>query len=393
MQKNLIVFAVLAITQVISWGAVGILPVLASSIAGDLGIALPTVFFGASTMFVTMGLAAPAAGRAFRRYGARRVMAAGAALVACGLTLIAASVTTLMFLAAWVIMGAAGAMLLTTGAYIYLSDFAEEQARSLIGTLMLVTGLSSALFFPVTAFLASTIGWRGAVLTYAGVMLLVVAPLVFGGLPETATAPKAAEPSPAPSSKGSSVFWLIVLAVALNSFVTFGSEAICVELFRAFDMSMTQAVGLAALVGVFRVGGRVIDVLGGRRWDGLSTAQISGAMIPLGLLLLCLGRAELWSIGGYLLLFGAGSGAFAVARATMPLVFYRKADYAAAMSSIALPLNLTNALAPPALAALLTTLGPSAVLGLLAALSSAAFLLIVQLGRLREPAAVTQAER
>jgi hypothetical protein len=116
-------------------------------------------------------------------------------------------------------------------------------------------------------------------------------------------------------------------------------------------------------------------------------------MIPLGLLLLCLGRAELWSIGGYLLLFGAGSGAFAVARATMPLVFYRKADYAAAMSSIALPLNLTNALAPPALAALLTTLGPSAVLGLLAALSSAAFLLIIQLGRLREPAVVTQAER
>jgi hypothetical protein len=46
----------------------------------------------------------------------------------------------------------------------------------------------------------------------------------------------------------------------------------------------------------------------------------------------------------------------------MPLVFYDKADYARALTRIALPLNLISAAAPPALIALLDGIGPQAVL-------------------------------
>jgi hypothetical protein len=179
---------------------------------------------------------------------------------------------------------------------------------------------------------------------------------------------------------------LLVSAVALNGFVTFGVEAIGIELFRAMGADLAAAVGIGSLLGLFKVGGRVIDLLGGRRWDGLTTALVAGATIPVGLLAVCIGGASFWAVAGYLIFFGIGSGAFAVARATMPLVFYRKADYAATMSTIALPLNLTNAMAPPGLAALLTGVGAPAVLGLLATLSGAAFILLLRLNGMR-PAA------
>ncbi len=127
----------------------------------------------------------------------------------------------------------------------------------------------------------------------------------------------------------------------------------------------------------------MVDLLGGKRWDGLSTAIVSGAMIPLGLLILWSGGASLVSITGYLAIYGIGSGAFAVARATMPLVFFAKADYAAAMATVALPMNLINALAPPVLAALMAAIGPQAVFAILGGLSLAALALLLRLNGLR----------
>lgn len=79
------------------------------------------------------------------------------------------------------------------------------------------------------------------------------------------------------------------------------------------------------------------------------------------------------------MLFGIGSGAFAVARATMPLVFYRKVDYAAAMSTLALPMNLINAAAPPLLATLLPVIGVKVVFAMLGGLSVLAFLNLMTL--------------
>lgn len=82
------------------------------------------------------------------------------------------------------------------------------------------------------------------------------------------------------------------------------------------------------------------------------------------------------------MLFGVGSGAFSVARATMPLVFFEKADYTAAMANIALPMNLISAMAPPILAALMASIGAQggAALGVL---STTAFVILLQLNGMR----------
>jgi len=110
-------------------------------------------------------------------------------------------------------------------------------------------------------------------------------------------------------------------------------------------------------MGVLEVCGRLIDLVGGKRWNAVSTGIVAGSMIPLGLFVLFAFGPSPATLVACLLLFGVGSGAFTVARATMPLVFFKKAEYAAAVSVIALPLNLTSALAAPALSGLLTVSG------------------------------------
>ncbi|MCT7376814.1 hypothetical protein [Chelativorans salis] len=142
-------------------------------------------------------------------------------------------------------------MFLTTAAYVYLANYADDRARSLIGTLMLFTGLAGSVFWPVTALLDRAFGWRGAVLVYAGTMFLLVCPLVLLGLPEAgrSTEPETTGEKPAPKGL---TFGLLVLVIALNSFVTFGIEAIGIELFRTMGADLAGAVAIASLLGQLR---------------------------------------------------------------------------------------------------------------------------------------------
>lgn len=380
MSRQALVLLLLAVTQVIGWGVVGILPVLAGPIARDLQASLPSVFLGTSIMYVAMGAAAPVAIRIFRRLGTRSAMALGAAGIGAGLGLLALAPDILAYWTAWALIGVAGATFLTTAAYAYLAEYAPDRARGHIGTLMLVTGLAGSLFLPITAWLEHLIGWRASLLAYVALMLLVC-PLLRFSLPPTVTAPM---PSTARhGERPRPVFALLAGAIALNSFVTFGIQAVCVPLLQAMGMGFSRAVLIASLLGIFKVAGRVLDLAGGPRWDGLSTGVVAGALMPLGLAALWLGGAALWPVGVFLLLFGVGSGAFAVARATMPLVFYDKAGYAAAMATIAVPMNLINALAPPALATALDGIGAAATFALLGGLSAMAFVLLLGLRTLR----------
>ncbi|WP_422001081.1 MFS transporter [Reyranella sp.] len=381
MPRHLPVLFILALTQIAGWGMVGLLPVMAPRVAATFGCSLPSVFLGTSVMYVTMGLAAPWAGRAFRRFGTREVMAAGAGTIGLGLALLAVSPGIALFWGAWALTGVGGALFLTTSAYAYVADYAEDRARTLIGTLMLVTGLAGSVFWPITGFLGGLVGWRGVALIYAAIMVLAICPMTRLCLPETKGSTETVPPEG--RRRTGRVFVLLVAAIALNSFVTFGIEAVGIQLLQAMGMDLAGAVAIASLLGVAKVGGRLIDLLGGRRWDGLSTAIVSGAMIPLGLVAIWIGGAGTLSVAGYLALFGVGSGAFAVARATMPLVFFRKADYAAAMATIALPMNLINALAPPILAELMARIGAPVTFALLGGLSVAAFAILLLLNGMR----------
>jgi predicted MFS family arabinose efflux permease len=377
---------VLALTQLIGWGTVGLVAIVGRQMADDLHMDVAAVFAGSSILYLVMGLCSPFLAKAFGRIGARRVMICGTAVAIPGFAVLALANGPVAYVIAWVILGMAGSATLTTPAFILLNEVVGRNARSAIGALMLVTGLSSSLFWPIASFLSHMVGWRITCLLYAGMMALLSLPLLIFGLPRREQPPPEPE-APVlrapPAINASGTFWLVVAAIALNAFITFGFSAILIELLKAEGLRPAEAVAIGSALGIIQVSARGIDFLGGGRWDGVATGLFAGAAVPAAMAILIVGAGAYWSVAAFILLYGLGSGALAVARATIPLVFYDSAAFAMATSRIALPLNVISALSPPTLAALLIHFGSNAVLGLAILCSCGALVILFILSRRR----------
>jgi MFS family permease len=380
------VLLVLAITQLIGWGTIGLPAVVGRDLGADLGMSLPAVFAGSSVLYVTMGLCAPWLAKAFARHGARKVMMVGTVVSAPGYLILFFAHEPVLYFVGWVFLGMGGSATLSTGAYIMLNEIAGRGAKNAIGGLMLVTGLSSSIFWPTTSFLSGWLGWRGTCLVYAAMVVAINLPLYALIAPrrkiatdDVGEAVKAAPPPAIPRS----TFGLVVCVITMNAFVNFGISAILIELLRAEGLAPAQALAFGSMLGIIQVSARGLDFLGGGRWDGITTGLVAGTALPIAMVLLMLSEGATWAVAIFILLYGAGSGAMAVARATIPLVFYDQAEFAKAMSMIALPLNLASAISPPLLAGLLTQFGSRGALGLTLAFSCVTVLILVLLGRRR----------
>jgi predicted MFS family arabinose efflux permease len=373
----------LSIAQVIGWGTISLPAIIGRQIAADLHMDLPTVFAGTSTLYIAMGMCAPWLARPFARFGARRVMVAGTMVAAPGFLLLSIAQGATLYFSAWVILGIAGSASLSTAAYIALHEIAGRNAKRAIGALMLVTGLSSSVFWPITSMLTAAAGWRTACLVYAAVMLLISAPFYSFGLPRRVLqadepAPQETAPIPTPIPPRST-FYLITAASGMNVVVTRGLGAMLIELLKAEGLPPSQALALGSLLGIIQVSARAIDFMGGTRWDAITTGLVATTILAAAMLLLILNGGQFWAVAAFILLYGIGSGALAVVRATMPLVFYDRAEFAKASSHIALPLNLISAASPPVLAEMLLRLGSHALLGFAFLLSCAALAILALL--------------
>ncbi|MBR1137908.1 MULTISPECIES: MFS transporter [Bradyrhizobium] len=386
--------AVLAITQVIGWGTLSLPAVLGRDMAVDLGLSLSAVFAGNSVLYVAIGLCSPLLARSFARHGGRRVMMVGTLVAAAGFTMLSAARGPISYYIAWLGLGVAGSATLSTAAYVVLNEVAGPGARRAIGALMLVTGLSSSIFWPVSAVMAAQLGWRGTCLVYAALLLLVSLPLLAALLPkrrnEQPTLASDAGSAMARPEPSQGTFYLLTAAIALNAFVTMGLSAVLIELLKVEGLTALEAIGFGSMLGVIQISARALDLLGGGRWDAITTALAAGLALPLAMLLLMVWGGSAGAVAVFIVVYGLGSGALAVARATMPLVFYDGAAFAKASAQIALPLNLLSATAAPVMAALLTSFGSNTLLSLTLICSSAALLMLLLL-RLLRPAVAASA--
>ncbi|MEZ5765256.1 MAG: MFS transporter [Xanthobacteraceae bacterium] len=383
--KTIPLLIVLSVSQLIAWGTISLPAVLGDRFAHDLNISLTAAFAGTTTMLVLTGLTTPFLAGSFIKYGARPVMAVGSLLSAPGFLLIAAAQGPVLYYAGWVVLGVAGAAMLSTPTYILLNEVAGAGAKRLIGALMLVTGLSSSLFWPITAALSDWMGWRATVSFYGVLAIGVCFPLHVFALPArrpvvtpTPTGTAASSDSGTPTS-ARGPYILLMAAICLCAFVTWGFVSIVIQLLKSLGVDEAMAIRIGALLGVVQMLARVLDFVGGARWDGLTTGLASAFGIPFGLLALIVGGGASWSIWVFLAVYGLASGAMAVARATMPLVFYDQVAFARISSHIALPLNIAVAIAPPILVSVLTSYGPNAAIGLTLALALVALALLLAL--------------
>jgi MFS family permease len=381
-----LIVVVLAITQLVGWGTLSLPAVIGEQLAQDLGLSLPAVFAGTTTNLVVTGITGSLLANVFVRYGAGRVMAVGSLIAAPGFWLLAVADGPLSYYTGWIVLGVASAAMLSTPTYILLNELAGAAAKRPIGALMLVTGLSSSVFWPITAALTGAIGWRWTVAIYGVTMIVICFPLHYFGLPQRRSDRARNERSSADGTKpanGRLTFALLVGAIVMNTLVGWGFASLVIQLLKSLGVADDVALRVGSLLGLVQMSARALDFVGGARWSGLTTAIVAGVITPLGVLSLLLGGSHGWAIAGFMLFYGAGTGAMAVARATMPLVFYDAAEFARVSSRIALPINLAAAAAPPILVAVLINYAGNAVLALVLGISLMGLALLISLALVR----------
>lgn len=387
---------VLALTQLIGWGfSFDFLAVVGRPVARDLGMANEVAFAGLSVMMVVAAVLGPLVGGRLTRHGAARVLAEGSVLFVIGLTVLSAAVGPVTWLAAWAVVGAGGSFGLMVAANTAVVERRGAEAKRGIGTLMIFTGLSAAISWPIASLLLEAIGWRATCLVGAATHLFVCLPAHLRALPpRPAEIPRdvAAEAEEAlPPAAGSGTLLVIGGITTAFTFVAYGVSPSLLEIFRQAGATPALALQLGSARSVFGVSARLVDVALGRRSSPLATIIVAGGLIVIGLLLLPIADGAFAFLGGFALLYGFGTGIATVARVLLPLQFFAPADFGRLSSRLALPQYLANAAAPVIFTAVLDRGGVDAVVAL--AVATLAFAVLAAVGlalRPRRPAAVDE---
>lgn len=170
--------AALCITQTTAWGALYYALIAAvRPISEDTGWDPALVTGAFSVGLLVSALAGVHVGRILDRTGPRVLMTGGSVAGVLGLLLVAAAPNPLVFCAAWLVTGAAQAAVLYQPAFTVVSRWYGPARLRPLTVLTLVAGFASTIFAPVTAALASALGWRGAFVVLAGMLGLITVPL------------------------------------------------------------------------------------------------------------------------------------------------------------------------------------------------------------------------
>ncbi len=373
---------VLGVTQILAWGALFYPPVLTLPlIAADRGWSQTFAMSGLSIALFTAGLFSPRVGKLIDRHGGHRVMPFGSLLGAAGLVLVVLAAHPVVYLVAWVVIGIAIAASLYDPAFATLGRIFGAGARAPITALTLAGGLASMVSWPVTYVLLQAQGWQGTYLIYAGLLVLVAAPLHFFVLPRTshdASAHRATPPTiPAPIVPSTGMtFMLLAAAFATYAFVPSGASAHMITIFGRYGLDPAAVIAVGMLFGPAQVGARICELSFGRRLHPLAVARFSGALLVFGFVTLAVFGVSLPVIAVFMVLFGMANGLMTIARGTVPLALFGPVGYGHVMGRIGLPFLFAQAIAPLALAFIVERISDAAALGtlaLLAAISLACF--------------------
>ncbi len=349
--------ALLGLSQTLSWGSSFYLPaVLAHPMAADLGLAPPTVYLAFSGALVVSAAVGPAAGRAIDHFGGRPVLMACNGIFALGPVLLALAQGPLGLFAAWALLGLAMGAGLYEAAFATLVKLYGQAARNPITGITLIAGFASTVGWPLSAWLLSRYGWRGACLGWAALHLLLGLPLnalLPRGGPAAQPAPAATAgspaalptaPAPAQTRQPPWLAGLLSLFFAVSMFIGTAWATHLPQLLQSVGATLAVAIGVGALVGPAQVAGRVLEFGLLRRVHPLLSARLSTLAHPLGIVALLLLGAPAAAV--FALLHGAGNGILTIAKGTLPLVLFGPQGYGARQGWLMMPARVAQASAP-----------------------------------------------
>ena len=344
--------ACLGLAQTLSWASSFYLPaVLAHHMAADLGLAMPTVYLAFSGALVVSAVVGPAAGRLIDRLGGRPVLMASNGVFALGLLLLALAQGPIGLFVGWAVLGLAMGGGLYEAAFSTLVRLYGAAARSPITGITLIAGFASTVGWPLSAWLDSQFGWRGACVAWAVLHGLVGLPLnaLLPRLAPSADAPaalaaSAAAPAAVPTPAAAWVAPALSLFFGLSMFLGTAMATHLPQLLQSVGATMVVAIGVGALIGPAQVAARVLEFSLLRRIHPLVSARLSSLAHPLGIAALLLFGAPMAVL--FTVLHGAGNGLLTIAKGTLPLALFGAQGYGARQGWLMLPARVAQASAP-----------------------------------------------
>ena len=423
--------ATLGTAQTLAWASTYYLPaILAAPMARELGVSVPGVFAAFSAALIVSALVGPLAGRMIDRHGGRPVLMATSLVSASGLVALGWAQGPLTLFLAWVLIGVAMGAGLYEAAFAALVRLYGHEARNTITGVTLVAGFASTVGWPVSAWLETQVGWRGACFAWAGLHLVLGLPLnawlpraaavaVAGSGPAAQTSaagmadvtgragagtgagsavPPAASVAIAPAAHAAATVpaprWTTALLAFVFAATWFVSTSMATHLPRMLQeagATLPAAVAVGALVGPAQVAGRLLEFGFLRHVHPLLSARLAALAHPVGVLALLGLGTPLAPV--FALLHGAGNGILTIAKGTLPLVLFGPQGYGARQGWLLMPARVAQALAPLLFGLALDGWGSGAMLlsAALGLLAFAALLLVQGSPSAGKPAALARA--
>lgn len=352
MQSRTTTTVLLGVAQTLAWASSYYLPaILADAIARNVGTSSSAVFGAFSVALLMSAAIGPLAGKLIDRQGGRPVLITSNVVFAAGLAALSQAQQPLHVFAAWAVMG------LAMGSGLYEAAFATavrlhgQQARRTITGITLFAGFASTVGWPLTAWLESTMGWRGACLVWAGLHLVIALPLnamlpaaerAAPASSDAAGKPEQQAALPPAKQRGAAVLLAFVFAAAW--FTSTAMAAHLPKLLLGVGASLAAAVGIAALVGPAQVAGRLIEFAFLSRAHPLLSARLATLGHPLGALYIGLFGSS--AAMAFAVLHGLGNGILTIAIGTLPLLFFGAKGYGQRQGFLMVPARIVQAGAP-----------------------------------------------
>jgi MFS family permease len=370
---------VLGVTQILAWGALFYPPVLTVPlIAADHGWSTGFAMGGFSLALLVAGLVSPRVGRLIDRHGGHRVMPFGSLLAALGLVALVHAEHPAVYLAVWMLLGAAIAASLYDPAFATLGRIFGAAARRPITALTLAGGFASTVSWPLTHLLIGSFGWRGAYLVHAALLAFVAAPLHAFALPRRRADPPtppagAAQPPAKLLLPRGWPFAIVAAAFAAYAFVPSGLSAHLLAIFERAGIAPATAVAIGMLFGPAQVAARICELMFARHLHPLWVARFAVGMLLAAFMVFALLGVSVPTATAFAVMFGMANGLITIARGTVPLALFGPVGYGALIGRIAGPFLVMQAIAPLVLAVVAERASDAAVLAIVAALALVAF--------------------
>lgn len=352
-------------------------PALLPDLLAETGWSEAQLALGPTLAFLVMAVGTPLTGRLVDRGLGGELLIWAPVVAALALAGLSLADRPAVWIGLWLVIGAAQAGMLYETCFAFLTRRLGAGARAAITRVTLVAGLAGTLAFPLGHWLGDVMGGRGALVAFAGLLLMVAVPanaLAVRWLRQGTRA--GADRAPPPpgvlmAALRRPVFWGIAGTFALiwlnhTILITY-----VLVLFAERGAAEGAATLAAACIGPAQVLGRIVLMMNEARIGNAPAVMGALGAVVLASLVLWMAGAAPGLIFAFAVLQGAGAGVLSILRPVLTAERLGHEGFGVISGAIAVAPILASALGPSVGAWALAAGGAQAVYALVTGLALA----------------------